>query len=167
MDSLYGSFDDTDRDMLGMLANQGAVALDNAGLLAGLEQKIHERTAELQSSNANLEQRNDELAILNSVGDAMAKTLDVKTVAKIVGDKVRDIFKAEIVSIMLLNEQTNLIHVLYEYDQGEGGYVDCQLWHLVTQALPLFDLQAGLPQHPSPNQYNQPVFFSYWNKFKW
>ena len=117
MDSLYGSFDDTDRDMLGMLANQGAVALDNAGLLEGLERKVEERTEQLNA-------RVDELAILNSVGEAMAKTLDVKTVTRIVGDKVRDIFHAEGVSIMLLDAQTNLIHTQYEYDQGEGGYVN-------------------------------------------
>ena len=54
----------------------------------------------------------------------MAKTLDVKTVTKIVGDKVRDIFHADAVAIMLLNTQDNLIHTLYEYDKGEGGYVD-------------------------------------------
>ena len=117
MDSLYGTFDNTDRDMLGMLANQGAVALDNAGLLEGLERKVEERTEQLN-------QRVDELAILNSVGEAMAKTLDVKTVTKIVGDKVRDIFNAEVVAIRLLDEQTNLIHTQYEYDQGEGGYVN-------------------------------------------
>src|SRR5215216_4062479 len=119
MDSLYGTFDETDRDMLGMLANQGAVALDNTGLLEGMEKKIEERTEELNG-------RVDELAILNSVGEAMAKTLDVKTVTRIVGDKVRDIFHAEAVSIMLLNAQTNLIHKHYEYDKGEGGYVEYQ-----------------------------------------
>ncbi len=77
-----------------------------------------------QSFEQQLAQREDELAILNSVGEAMAKTLDVKTVTKIVGDKVRDIFHAEAVSIMLLNAQTNMIHTHYEYDEGEGGYVD-------------------------------------------
>ncbi len=117
MDSLYGTFDNTDRNMLGMLANQGAVALDNAGLLEGLERKVEERTEQLNA-------RVDELAILNSVGEAMAKTLDVKTVTRIVGDKVRDIFHAEAIAILLLDEQTNLIHSLYEYDQGEGGYLD-------------------------------------------
>ncbi|MFN8400321.1 MAG: GAF domain-containing protein [Anaerolineales bacterium] len=117
MDSIYGTFDNTDRDMLGMLANQGAVALDNAQWAQGLEQKVQERTEELN-------QHVDELAILNSVGEAMAKTLDVKTVTRIVGDKVRDIFHAEGVSISLLDEQTNLVHSLYEYDQGEGGYID-------------------------------------------
>ncbi|MGA2505457.1 MAG: GAF domain-containing protein [Anaerolineales bacterium] len=117
MDSLYGTFSEIDRDMLGMLANQAAVALDNAKWTQGLEQKVEERTEELKV-------RVDELAILNSVGESMAKTLDVKTVTRIVGDKVRDIFHAEGVSIMLLNTQTNLIHTLYEYDSGEGGYVD-------------------------------------------
>jgi GAF domain-containing protein len=61
----------------------------------------------------------DELAILNSVGEAMAKTLDVKTVTKIVGNKVQDIFHSESVAIMLLEEKTSLIYTLYEYDQGE------------------------------------------------
>ena len=89
MSTLYGAFDETDRDMLGMLANQAAVALDNAGLLEELEVKVQERTEQLNA-------RVDELAILNSVGEAMAKTMDVKTVTKIVGDKVQNIFSAEI-----------------------------------------------------------------------
>ena len=117
MDSIYGRFNETDRDMLGMLANQAAVALDNAQWTEGLEQKVAERTGALK-------QRVDQLAILNTVGEAMARTLDVKTVTRIVGDKVRDIFHAEGVGISLLNTQTNLIHSLYEYDAGEGGYID-------------------------------------------
>jgi len=114
MDSLYGAFDNTDRDMLGMLANQGAVALDNAGLLEGLERKVEERTEALN-------QRVDELAILNSVGEAMAKTLDVKTVTKIVGDKVQSIFNAELAFIRLFNPQTNMIESFYNYDLGDVG----------------------------------------------
>jgi hypothetical protein len=51
-------------------------------------------SADIKSLKEQLAQRNDELAILNSVGEAMAKTLDVKTVAKIVGDKLREIFHA-------------------------------------------------------------------------
>jgi GAF domain-containing protein len=117
MDPLYGMFNETDRDMLGMLANQAAVALDNAQWTEGLENKVKERTEEL---NARL----DELAILNSVGEAMAKTLDVKTVTRIVGDKVRDIFRTDGVSILLLDAQAGMIHTLYEYDSGEGGYID-------------------------------------------
>ena len=45
----------------------------------------------------------------------MAKTLDMKTVTKIVGDKVRDIFKAEVTQILLLDGATNIIHSPYAY----------------------------------------------------
>ena len=127
----FGRFEQEDLDLLVVLANQSAVAVENADWSATLEHRVVERTMELeqstrmlQASNQSLEQRSGELTILNSVGEAMAKTLDVKTVAHIVGDKVRDIFDADSVSIMLLDPQTNLIHTQYEFDKGEGGYVE-------------------------------------------
>jgi len=118
MDSLYGTFDNTDCDMLGMLANQGAVALDNVGLLEGLEHKVEERTEELQASNLTLEQRNAELAIINSISQAMAQQLDMDGIIRTVGDKVRDIFSAEVTEILLLDESTNMIHPRYSYFRG-------------------------------------------------
>ena len=61
------------------------------------------------------EDRAKELAILNSVGEAMAKTLNVKTVTRIVGDKVREIFGAEVTEILLHDSQSDLIHVPYAF----------------------------------------------------
>ncbi len=113
----YGSLGEADRDMLGLLAGQAAVALDNARWSEGLEQQVLERTAQLN-------ERVGELAILNSVGEAMAHSLDVSTVAGIVGDKVRDIFRAECVDIILFDPQAKLLHFAYSYDEGEGGYID-------------------------------------------
>jgi GAF domain-containing protein/CheY-like chemotaxis protein/anti-sigma regulatory factor (Ser/Thr protein kinase) len=69
-------------------------------------------------------QRNNELAILSSVGEAMSRTLDVRTVSRIVGDRVRDIFDADSALIMLLDARANLIRVVYEYDKSEGGYLE-------------------------------------------
>lgn len=89
-----------------------------------LEQKVQERTSELQASNHSLEQRNAALAILNSVSEAMVKTLDVNTMTRLVGDKIRAFFNVDSAMIMLLDRQTNLIHVPYEYDKDEGGYID-------------------------------------------
>ncbi|MBC7879630.1 MAG: GAF domain-containing protein [Anaerolineales bacterium] len=71
-----------------------------------------------------LKQRTDELAILNSVGEAMAKTLDVKTVTRIVGDKLREIFNVEVTEILLLDQQTNLIHTPYSYYRGTKREVE-------------------------------------------
>ncbi len=84
---------------------------------AALERKVTERTAELQRSN-------QELAILNSAGDTLVRTLDIRTMVRLIGDKIREIFSADSVMIMLLDRQTNLIQVPYEYDHNEGGYID-------------------------------------------
>ncbi len=119
----FGRFDPEDLDLLAVLANQSAVAVENADWSATLENKVAERTGELERSANDLAQRNAELAILNSVGEAMAKTMDVKTVTRIVGDKIREIFHTEIVAITLLDPQTQKIYFLYNYDEGEGGYV--------------------------------------------
>jgi PAS domain S-box-containing protein len=89
-----------------------------------LEQKIKERTSELQDTNHNLEQRNAALAMLNSVSEAMTMTFDVKTIMQLVGDKIRGIFDVDSSMIMLIDRQTNMIHVPYAYDRNEGGYIE-------------------------------------------
>jgi hypothetical protein len=71
--------------------------------------------SESQTIEQQLAQREAELAILNSVGEAMSKTLDVKTVTRIVGDKVRDIFGAEVTEILLHDARSGLIHVPYAF----------------------------------------------------
>jgi PAS domain S-box-containing protein len=92
-------------------------------VLAFVAQHIATALTRLRALEAE-RQRNKELAILNSVGEAMVKALDVKTMTRLVGDKVREIFGSDTVTIMLLDTQTNLIHIQYEFDKGEGGYVD-------------------------------------------
>jgi GAF domain-containing protein/CheY-like chemotaxis protein/tetratricopeptide (TPR) repeat protein len=119
MDSLYGAFDETDRDMLGMLANQGAVALENAGLLERLEQKVEERTRQLQDSNANLEQRNAELQIINSIQQGLAAELDFQSIVDLVGDKLREVFNASDLGITWYDEKSNLAQYLYLYEHGK------------------------------------------------
>jgi len=89
-----------------------------------LEQKVQDRTSELQASNHSLEQRNAALGIINSVSQAMTKALDVKTMTRLVGDKLLEIFNVDSALIMLVDRETNLIHVPYEYDRNEGGYID-------------------------------------------
>jgi signal transduction histidine kinase/DNA-binding response OmpR family regulator len=54
----------------------------------------------------------------------MGKTLDVKALTRVIGDKLLEIFESDSALIMLLDKDTNLIHVPFEYDKNEGGYID-------------------------------------------
>jgi PAS domain S-box-containing protein len=114
--------------LIGTERRTRAELLEAKGLLeeqnATLEQKVQERTRELQSSNHSLKRRNAALATLNKVSEAMTTTLDVKALARLVGDQVRVFFDVDSSIIMLLDSQTNLIHVPYEYDKNEGGYIE-------------------------------------------
>ena len=49
-----GRFEDTDRDLLAMLASQASVALDNALRVRGLERKVGESTQELDATQERL-----------------------------------------------------------------------------------------------------------------
>ncbi|HKN08103.1 MAG TPA: GAF domain-containing protein, partial [Pseudomonadota bacterium] len=95
LDGECGRLREADRDLLGMLASQAAVALDNAQWSQGLEKKVAQRTEELQASNSLLEQRANELAIINSVQSGLASQLDIQAIFDLVGDKVRDTFNAQ------------------------------------------------------------------------
>ena len=99
--------------LLEIVAAHMGTALENARLFNETQRLLQET-----------EQRNNELAILNNVGDAMGKTLDIRKVTRVVGDRLREIFNAESAMILLLDRQTNLIHSYYEYDKNEGGYMD-------------------------------------------
>ena len=103
IDGAFGRFHDADRDLLGMLASQAAVALDNAQWSQGLEQKVAARTEELEASNALIAQRASELAIINSVQEGLAAQLDFQAIIDLVGDKIREIFGTADMSIALLD----------------------------------------------------------------
>jgi signal transduction histidine kinase/CheY-like chemotaxis protein len=98
-----------------------------------LEQKIGDRTRELREINDSLEQRNSELEVLDSLGAALTKTLDLKTVTRIAGDKLHEIFGSDAIAIMLLDPKQNLIHSYYEFDINEGGLIEyVEPWPLGT-----------------------------------
>ena len=119
IDGAFGRLRESDRDLLGMLASQAAVALDNAQWSQDLEQKVEERTLELTASNANLEQRNAELAIINSIQQGLAAELDFQAIVDLVGDKLREVFSTPDLGIRWYDEKTNLSHYLYAYEHGK------------------------------------------------
>ncbi len=84
------------------------------------------------SLESQLAQKDAELKIINSVSEAMSKKLDIRTVTKIVGDKVREIFQTEVTEILLLNYETNMIDIPFSYYKGYGTFEPFKLGEGLT-----------------------------------
>jgi GAF domain-containing protein/CheY-like chemotaxis protein/tetratricopeptide (TPR) repeat protein len=120
---IFGEFDPADLDLLSVFANQAATAIENARLYRGLEQRVAERTSELQASNEALEQRAAELAVIGSVQQGLASQLDIQAIYDLVGDKVREIFDAQVVDIATFDQASRILRSVYLIEKGErlGG----------------------------------------------
>ena len=94
------AFTDADVRLLVTLAGSLGVALENARL-------VHETR-----------QRNAELALINSVQAAIAGELDPQAIYDIVGDKIQEVFDAQVVDIGLYDEASGLIRFPYTIERG-------------------------------------------------
>jgi GAF domain-containing protein/tetratricopeptide (TPR) repeat protein len=114
-----GRFNAGDRDLLRILANQAAVALENAAWAGRLEQRVEERTAELQAANKRLEQRTAELQIINSVQHGLAAQLDMSAMYELVGEKIGSLFDAQVISIVTYDHARRLSCRRYGIERGQ------------------------------------------------
>ncbi|MGH8801436.1 MAG: GAF domain-containing protein, partial [Casimicrobiaceae bacterium] len=108
----YGRFHDADRDLLGMLAAQAAVALANAHWSQGLERKVDERTAELN-------ERVRELEVINAIQRGLAAEMDFRSIVDLVGEKLREVFSADVTGIALLDRARDIVSYPFLVDHGE------------------------------------------------
>ncbi len=98
---LPNAFTDADVRLLTTLAASVGVALENARLFQA------ER------------QRAAELAIVNSVGQALATHLEFSALIDLTGEKLRETFDAQIVYVALHDHRTNLIKFPYYMEAGQ------------------------------------------------
>lgn len=100
-------FTEVELEFLNNLARQAVIAIQNTQLFE-------------QSQNLlkQTEQRAAELAILNSVSESMTRTLDVNAVTHNLGNKIHEIFNAEIVDILLYDAATNIVQLAYSYSDN-------------------------------------------------
>ncbi|MGH2892591.1 MAG: GAF domain-containing protein, partial [Solirubrobacteraceae bacterium] len=63
-------------------------------------------------------QRNAELALINSVQEALAGELELQAIYDAVGDRIRDVFDAQVVDIAMLDETSGLLHFPYTIERG-------------------------------------------------
>jgi len=69
-----------------------------------------------------LAEREAELAILSSVQQGLASHLEVQSIYDLVGDKIRDVFNAQVVMISTYDGQTDSIEHRYAIERGERVY---------------------------------------------
>jgi signal transduction histidine kinase/CheY-like chemotaxis protein len=103
-------------NLLENLAAYTTIALDNAGayrLVNEREKDVRERAAEL--------------ATINRITQALSTKLDMNSVIQLVGDQVRELFKAPIAYVALLDRATRMVNFPYAYGEttkslpyGEG-----------------------------------------------
>ncbi len=98
------AFSESDVRLMETLANSMSSALENARLLKETEQ----RTAEL--------------AVINSVQDALAKEMDIQAIYDLVGNRIRELFDAQVVGIATFDHKTETEHIHYLIEKGERYY---------------------------------------------
>ena len=95
------AFSESDVRLLTTLAGSLSVALENARL-------VHETR-----------QRNAELALINGVQAAIAGELDPQSIYALVGDKLQEVFDAQVVDIVVYDEASGLLSFPYVIERGE------------------------------------------------
>ena len=101
------AFGASDVRLLTTLASSLSVALENARLFD-----------ETQHLLAQTNERAAELAIINSVQQGLAAKLDMQAMYDLVGDKIQEIFDAQVVDIGLYDLEANAIHFPYTIERG-------------------------------------------------
>ncbi|HKB44915.1 MAG TPA: response regulator, partial [Chitinophagaceae bacterium] len=98
------AFTESDLRLLTTLTNSMSVALENA--------RLFDETTHLL---ADAKQRASELSTVNSISKVLASQLDPDVLIKFVGDKLKDLFRANIVYLALLNQKTKTIQFPYQF----------------------------------------------------
>jgi GAF domain-containing protein len=80
--------------------------------------------AETQRLLKETEQRNAELAVINSIQQGVSENLDFQKIIDLVGDKLREVFKTGDVSIRWWDRETNYLHTPYIFEHGKRLRLD-------------------------------------------
>src|SRR4051812_40906686 len=66
-----------------------------------------------------LEQRNAELAVIDSIQQGIARSLDFQAIVDLVGDRLREVLSTGDLGIRWQDPDTRLVHYLYECEHGK------------------------------------------------
>ena len=98
---------EADERLLNTLSASLGVALENA--------RLFDETKRLL---AETNERAAELALINEVQRGLAEKLDIQAMYDLVGDKVQEIFDAQVVDIGVFDEARTVVHFPYTIERG-------------------------------------------------
>ena len=101
------AFSEGDERLLSTLASSMGVALENA--------RLFDETKRLL---AETDERAAELAIITSVQDGLAQNLDMQSMYDLVGNKIQEIFDAQVVDIGILDSDAGRIRFPFTIERG-------------------------------------------------
>ena len=102
------AFGESELRLLTTIAASLGTALENARLFDETQRLLKET-----------EQRNAELAVINSVQEGVAASLDFQTIIDLVGDKLREVLHTDEIGIRWYDEKQKLVYYLYEIEHGK------------------------------------------------
>ena len=105
------AYDDSDVRLFTTLAASMGVAFENA--------RLFEETTRLLGET---EERAAELEIISSVEQALASKLEMQEVFDLVGDKIREVFDAQALLIIMYDADTDMLSYRYMIEKGERHF---------------------------------------------
>ncbi|HXR56966.1 MAG TPA: GAF domain-containing protein, partial [Casimicrobiaceae bacterium] len=101
------AFGPEDARLLTSVAASLGVALESAHLFDETQRLLKET-----------DQRNAELAVINSIQQGVAAKLDFQAIVDLVGDKLREVFRVDDIGIRWFDHANRVVHYLYEFEHG-------------------------------------------------
>lgn len=111
------AFSESDIQLLSTLANSMSVALENARLFN------------------ETEQRNAELAVINSVQHGLVAEMDMQSIYDLIGDRIRDLFDAQVAAIVTFDHENKKEHFNYLFEDGDRLYPSNRHYDKVREKL--------------------------------
>jgi signal transduction histidine kinase/uncharacterized protein YigA (DUF484 family) len=118
------AFSDAAVRLLSTLANSMSIALENA--------RLFDETTRLL---AETEQRNAELAVINSVQEGLVASLDIQGIYDLVGDRIRDLFDAQVVVIATFDHRAGTEEFSYVFEDGKRFYPEGRKFNEIRRQL--------------------------------
>jgi GAF domain-containing protein len=105
------AYNDDNVRLLTTLSSNMGIALENARLFE-----------EAKTLLGVTQQRNAELGVINSVQEGLVAHMDIQEIYDLVGEKIREIFDAQVVSIGKYDHENKLCEFKYDIEKGERFY---------------------------------------------